>query len=68
MNCGGNADVADVSLTRMLKFGGTTRAGRESLLLEPLSNWQTGQSDVDMRVDVVLASTNIAPPPGLLEV
>jgi hypothetical protein len=51
------ADVADVSLTRMLKFGWPIRAGRESLRLEPLSNWQTGQSNVGMRVDIVLAST-----------
>jgi hypothetical protein len=52
------AVVADASLTQMPKFGCTCREGRESLLLNPFSNWQTGQFDVGMWVDIVSASTS----------
>jgi hypothetical protein len=43
----------------MPKFGRTCRAGRESLPLEPFSNWQTGQLDVGMWVDIVSTSTRL---------
>jgi hypothetical protein len=41
----------------MPKFGWTTRAGRESSLPEPVSDWQPGQADGGMWVDIVSAPT-----------
>ena len=36
------------------------RAGRESTLLAPLSDWQAGQSDVGMRVNIMLMTTVVS--------